>query len=442
MTGRRPRGASGPETLQLTLPVEHHDLRCGATLLVSPRPGAPITAVQVHIRGGFSLDAAGAEGNAYLTGALAAEGTRRHTEEELADLLEPYGGSITGDSSGLAGQIAGGQWKLLLELIAECLTEPTYPKRKVDRQRARLVHRLRVQEDDARLQAARVFRKLVYGDHWLGRPEKGTATSVASLERRHLAAFHRKNWVGARAVIAVCGDVDGAKVRRFLDRCLGDWSRGRDLDPPVLDFPAAAHRVGAFQAKRQQVHLFLGHLGIRRSDPDYVALAVMDHVLGTGPGFTDRVSKRLRDVEGLAYTVSANIHSSAGTHPGLFSAYIGTSPEKIRQALRGFVEEIRRIREEPIGADELELVHSYLTGSFVLGFERASRRAQYLVYAHRQGLPEDHLEHLPAQFQAVSVNDVQRVAQRHLDPDALCLAGGGPVSQRELTTALKESLKD
>ena len=426
--------------LQLDLPQERFQLSCGATLLVSARANAPITAMQVHLRGGFSLDEPEVLGTAFLTGALATEGTAKHSEVDLAEKLEPFGGSIGGDSTGLSGQIVGDQWKLLANLLAECLLEPAYPKRNVERQRGRLVQRLRVQEDDARLQAARKFRKLVYGDHWLGRTERGTAETVARIERRHLVAFHRKNWVASRAVIAVCGDVDPKAIHRYFNRRLSGWKAGRPLAPPELKFPRPSRRVGAFRADRQQVHLFLGHLGIRRRDPDYVPLMVMDHVLGTGPGFADRISRRLRDEEGLAYTVSANIHSSAGSQPGLFTAYIGTSPDKLEQAARGFVEEIRRIRDEPIEAAELDLVHSYLTGSFVLGFERASRRAQYLVFAYRQNLPEDHLAELPDRIRAVTVEDVQRVAREHLRPEHLCASGGGPVNQKELKSVLESTL--
>ena len=94
----------------------------------------------------------------------------------------------------------------------------------------------------------------------------------------------------------------------------------------------------AITMPREQVHVFLGHPGIRRDDPDFYKLSVMDHVLGTGPGFTDRISRKLRDEQGLCYTVSASITSSAGLEPGHFSAYIGTSPQNVARAIEGDVE--------------------------------------------------------------------------------------------------------
>jgi zinc protease len=157
----------------------------------------------------------------------------------------------------------------------------------------------------------------------------------------------------------------------------------------------------------------------------------MDHVLGTGPGFTSRISRRLRDELGLAYSVSAAIHSSAGVLPGLFTAYIGTSPRHLATAVAGFRDEIRRLQRQRVPRAELEVARSYLTGSFALGFERAARRVQTLVSAERNGLPDDHLEQLVRAFDAVTAADVQRVAQAHLHPDLACLAVAGPVSERE-----------
>lgn len=423
------------------LEVERFDLSCGALLLVSRRKGAPITALHAHIRGGLSLDPAGKEGTAFLTGALAAEGTSRRTEEEIADLLEPAGGALSGDSGGVAGSIAGESWKTLLEVACDVLTAPIYPQTKFDRQRARLLDRLMVDRDEPRVQGTRLFRKLVYGEHWLGRSEQGQVESVSRIERADLVAHHRENWVASRTVIGVCTDVDPKRVADFLDARLARWPRGEPLVTSAPEFPPNAHRYGAFAADRQQVHLHLGHLGIQRADPDYPALVVMDHVLGTGPGFTSRISKRLRDDEGLAYSVHAAIHTSAGVLPGLFSATIGTSPKHVERAIRGFVEEIVRIREQPVSARELDLVHRYLTGSFALGFERASRRASYMVYAERHGLPPDHLEHLPRQFLEVDAKAVRRVAEAHLDPDALCLVGSGPVDAARLETALQSALR-
>jgi zinc protease len=414
------------------VPVERFELTTGARLLISRRQGAGVCALQIHVRGGHSLDPRGREGLAYLAGRLTDQGTRSSSEEELAARMENAGGSLVGGATGLTGQVANERWEVLLETAAECLTAPTYPREGVERQKQRLIDRLLLEHEDPRVRGAELFRRLVYGKHWLGRSEFGEPASVRRITRGDLARFHAEGWVAKRALIAFSGDVEPKKVRRLLERCLARWTSGRELGPPDLAFPALAPRSGVFSAERQQLHVFLGHIGIRRTDPDYAALTVMDHVLGTGPGFTNRVARRLRDELGLAYTVSASIASSAGVLPGTFTAYIGTSPRHLRTAVAGFRREIRRIQEEKVPKDELALAKNYLTGSFALGFERTARRAHTLISAERNGLPDDHLAALVRAFAAVDAEDVRRVARVHLHPERACLAVAGPIARAEV----------
>jgi zinc protease len=343
---------------------------------------------------------------------------------------------VHGDASGVSGTIAGPSWKLLLEIMAETVLEPTYPRREFERQRERMLSRMLIEDADPRVQAARRFRQLVYGDHWLGRPVHGNSESLASLKAADLRRHHAAHWVGQRLLIGVCGDVDPRAVHRVLDRALGKLKPGKGLEQGPEKLPRPGVRVAAYRASRAQVHLYLGHLGIRRNNPDYAPLVVMDHVLGTGPGFTNRISRRLRDDLGLAYSVHADIHTSAGLRPGTFTAYIGTSPDTVETALAGYMREMRLMQDERVGARELDMAKSYLTGSFCMGFERASRRAGYLVSSEVFGLPADNLERLPREFAAVTARDVQRVAREHLWPDACCLAASGPISSRELSGLL------
>lgn len=418
------------------MPIERFDLRCGARLLVSPRPVSPVIAVQMHLRGGHSLDERGLEGQAFLTGALLDQGTRRHSEEQIAQMLETAGATISGESNGLSGAAAAERWETLLELTAELLTQPTFPVLEVRRQRQRLLDRLMIERDDPRVQCDRLFKKLIYGDHWLGRSAAGEYETVRRLERKHLVAFHHRHWVARRAVIAVCGPVEPSRVARLLDRALARWTPGEDLPLTIPPLPPRATRCAVFGAKREQVHVALGHLGVRRADPDYPALVVMDHVLGAGPGFTNRVAMRLRDELGLAYTVHASIHASAGLHPGAFMAYIGTSPDKVPVAIEGFLREMRRIQDEPVGEAELETAKDYVVGSFALSFQRAARRASYMVTAERFGLGDDYLEQAPRTYAAITPQDVQRVARTHLFPEACAIAAAGPITTAVLRRGL------
>ncbi len=417
--------------------METFQLSCGATLRVTQRDGAPIASIDAHVRGGPSLDPKGLEGTAYLTGGLCDQGTKNHNAEEIAELLEPNGGELQGESSGLSGSIVSSAWKDLAGLICEMLTEPTFPIAEVRRQKDRLLQRLSNDAADARQQGALAFRRMIYGKHWLGRPSYGTMESVALIEPKHLRAQHKKHWVASRGLIGVCGAADPGEVRDYFESHLKNWKPGKQLEPRQFPFAPTQRKVVVIPAKRKQVHVFLGHLGIRRRDPDYAALVVLDHVLGQGPGFTDRISRRLRDELGLAYSVSAGIASSAGLSPGTFTAYIGTSPENVSTAVEQFLVELRRIQDELVPEDELRVAKDFLTGSFSMGFERASRRSGYLVTSHVHNLPEDNLVSLPKSFEAVTPEDIQRVARKHLHPNSCCLSAAGPVKKASLEACLR-----
>ena len=424
---------------KLELPIERFELSCGAVLLVSPRPHASVAAASVHVRGGPALDPAGREGTAFLAGSLVDQGTASYDEEELAALLEPEGGEAGGDAAGVSGSIVNERWELLLEALAEMAITPAYPAEKVELHRKRLLDRLLVEQDDPRVQGGLLFRKLVYGDHWLGRAAYGTRARVARIGARELRAHHRRNWVARRGVIAICGQFDPQAVRRKVERLFARWAAGTPLATTPPQFPERAVRSGVFHSKRAQVHVYLGHLGIARKHPDYPALVVMDHVLGTGPGFTNRISRILRDELGLAYSVNASIHSSAGILPGMFTAYIGTSPDKVETALTGFRREITRIQDELVGEEELEIAKSYLVGSFPLGFERAARRSSYMVSAEVHQFPPDYLERLLESFSRVTREDVQRVAREHLFPARCVLAAAGPLGKAEVARLAKSA---
>ncbi|MEC7723979.1 MAG: insulinase family protein, partial [Planctomycetota bacterium] len=225
--------------------------------------------------------------------------------------------------------------------------------------------------------------------------------------------------------VAASGPFEPEEMLDRLERAL----RGlRGAAPEHNQHPEVELGVASDQhvaMPREQVHVFLGHKGIRRTDPDFYKLTVMDHILGSGPGFTSRCSRKLRDEQGLCYSVSAGISSSAGEEPGTFTAYIGTSPEHRERAVAGFLAEIDAIRKQPPSADELQDVKDYLTGSYVFALERNSNLAAYAIRARRFGLGYDFVERYPDLVRAVTVEDVREVAERHLHPDRLTIVSAG-----------------
>src|SRR5205085_3543099 len=137
-----------------------------------------------------------------------------------------------------------------------------------------------------------------------------------------------------------------------------------------------------------------------------------------------------RDEMGLAYTTFASITMTAGLDPGRFIAYIGTSPENMKLAIEGLLNEIRRIMAEPVTPDELKDAQDFLTGSFVFAFESSSQIARFLTHAHIYGLGFDFIEKYPEYIRAITIEDVSRVAKMYLDSQNYTLVVVGPVDTK------------
>jgi zinc protease len=178
-----------------------------------------------------------------------------------------------------------------------------------------------------------------------------------------------------------------------------------------------------------QTHLYLGHLGITRDHPDYFTLLVLDNILGTGPGFTDRLSANLRDRQGLAYTVNAQICSSATDQPGTFLGYIGTHRDKYADAKDGFLREIRKMREVPPTEQEVEDAKKYLLGSMPFRIATNDGVAGELLLAEKYKLGYDYLEKYREKLHGITPADVHAAAKKHLDPKKLTLVAVGPIDK-------------
>jgi len=221
-------------------------------------------------------------------------------------------------------------------------------------------------------------------------------------------------------------------VQSLIEKATADWKKADAPKPklPQVAMPKQSREKVLSMPEAAQLYFYMGHPGIRRVDPDYYKLRVMDYVLGTGTGFTDRLSSKLRDRLGLAYTVSANITDAAGEEPGVFTCYIGTYPDKLAEVKKGFLEEIRRIRDEVPKAGEVDDAKSYLLGSLPFRFSTSAKIAEQLLQIERFGLGFNYLEDYKQKIAAVTPEDVRDMARKHLDPERMIVVTAGPVNEK------------
>jgi zinc protease len=355
---------------------------------------------------------------AVLTGSLLEEGTTTRTAFEIAQAIESAGGNLHTTSRGASAQVLSKDFSLALDIVADILIHPVFEQKNLEKERRRLLGILDGDEDNLALAAYNLFHEMVYGSHPYHRPRKGYKETVRKLAQSDILEYYSTYFVPNNTILAIVGDVAPTEVIQQVQRYFGEWKQRDLLLQPIFKIPSPEGCITKhIYREKEQNHLYLGHPGITRTNPDYYVLLTMDYILGTGPGFTDRISRKLRDEQGLAYTVYANIALSAEVEPGTFMAYIGTSPANMNKAIEGFLEEIKKIRAEQVLQEELELTQNYLTGSYVFHFETSTQLARYLINAERFDLGDDFLWKYPQLIESVTVGDIQRVAQQYLDPE-------------------------
>jgi zinc protease len=433
--GRRPRDgaepAAGVGSLSLK-ETQRVELPNGLTLLLYERHRLPIVVAEAYVRNVEMLVPEDKAGVANLVANLLQEGTKEHSGPELAEMIEDVGGVLAMTGSGGTVKVLSPDRKVGLSVLLECLTQSDFPRQSLERVRAQLLGDIEDQERQPEERANSLYRQLVYGKHPFGRSLLNEKGNIAKLTRTDCLTFYRKVFVPNNTLVAVVGDFDAKTVVEEIKELTKEWKKGElpKVEAPAVQKPEKFTQKILTMPQAQQLHFYMGHVGIRRDDPSYYKLRVMDYVLGTGPGFTDRLSARLRDRQGLAYTVSANITDTAEEQPGLFTCYIGTGPENFTKVKTQFLEELNRIRDEEPTKSEVEDAKLYLIHSLPFRLTNNATIAALLLSVERNHLGFDnYFADFVKAVEAVTPADVQAVAKKYLDPAHMVLVAAGAVDE-------------
>jgi len=404
----------------------------GLVLMLLENHDLPIFSMQSFSQASAVFEPEAKAGLANLTGQVLEDGTAARSGDQIALQMEFVGGRLSTSATGVEATVLARDQDVALDVALDILMNSTFPEDKVAQKKDQILAGIAGKRDVPREQARAAFNELIYGKHPLHRPADGYEATVQALTRDDVVAHYRKYFVPNNTVIAIVGDFDAARVEARLRELTASWKTQALELPPVAEAVPMKQGVarGIPIPGSAQVNVYMGHLGIRRNDPDYYALLVLDNVLGTGSGFTDRMSRTIRDEMGLVYAVGANITGTAGTQPGTFRVFFATKPEKMQAALEVVRKEIARIRTEPVSAEELGSAQAYLAGSFVFETETDAQQADLLIQIERFRLGLDFLETYPRLIRAVTAADVLRVAAKHLDPAGLSMVVAGPVNEK------------
>ena len=383
----------------------------------------PLVTLSITFKGGASLDPADAPGLAALTARMVREGGtegRRPAEfDETLDFLATEV-AVTANETFTTATMNCLKSNLdeSLRLFVEMLRSPAFDQQRLETAKARQIEALKQRNDDAASIIGREWKRLVYGPGHFEAAEP-TGATVAAVDRGRLAAMHRTIFHPGNAILAVSGDFEEAEILDRLAKAFTGWERGSVAADPAA--PQATLEPGLYHVPKEipQGKVLIGRRSIRRDDPDAIPLLLLNEILGAG-GFTSRLMQQVRSNEGLAYSVRSTVTPRV-TYPGDFRAGFESKNATVALAAKIVLEEIRRIREEKVSAEELETAKRGLIETFPRQFESKPAMLRLFVNDEWTDRPKDFWKTFRAKVEAVSADDLLRVAQKHLDPATMAI---------------------
>jgi predicted Zn-dependent peptidase len=361
-------------------------------------------------------------GTATLTAQMLTEGTATRSGDQFAEAQQLLGTTIQSSISGESGQVSftalSSKLEPALELVADMIVNPAFPAEALERRRGVMLVNITQQKDQPNAIANNVFQKVLYGDqHPYGRV--ANEKTVGAVSRDDVVAFHRAYYQPGRAVITVVGDVDPARVRSAFEKAFASWQTGGERPSFTYPQPPAVRARAIYlvdKPKAAQSVFAMGIPGPSRDTPDFYAIEVMNTILGEL--FQSRLNHLIREVRGFSYGVGSGF--AYGRGPGAFQAGGAIITAKSDSALIDFMNELRGVQGgKPFTADEIKQGKESLIQSLPQRFASVNAASGAIASIYVQDLPETYFQEYAARVNAVTSDDLVRVAKKYIDLDNL-----------------------
>jgi zinc protease len=384
-----------------------------------PSDEIPFTALEIRFRGGTSLDPEGKRGAVNLMAALLEEGTGDLDAQGFArardDLAADFRFSSDEDAVGVSARFLTENREAAVDLLRRALVEPAFPDDAIERVRGQVLANIRSDAKSQGTLASRCLKEMAFPGHPYAASGDGTEESVTALTRDDIVAAHAATLARDRVYVAAAGDITAEELGPLLDRLLGALPEtGSPMPPPAPYALTGGVTVVPFPGPQSTV--VFAHGGIASDDPDFFAASILNEIMGGGR-FSARLMTEVREKRGLTYGIGSYLvgYDLAQLYLGQFSSANGTVAEAI-EVVRG---EWARMAAEGPSEEELARAKTYMTGNYALRFDGNAQIASVLVGMQMIGLPADYPATRNARVEAVSMEDVRRVAARLYRPDDL-----------------------
>ncbi|XDA98633.1 pitrilysin family protein [Sulfitobacter sp. LCG007] len=407
----------------------------GLTAWLVEEHSIPFTALEIRFRGGASLDAPGKRGAINLmtglleegAGELDARGFARATEE----LATSFGFDVSDDELSISARFLTENREASVALLRAALTEPRFDAEAIERVRGQVLSIIRAEREDPGDIASRTFDGMAYPDHPYATSLNGTEDSVAALTREDLVEAKDAVMARDRIYIGAVGDITADELASLVDELLGDLPAEGAPSPAHIDVALPGGVTVVPFETPQSVALF-GQRGIALDDPDYFPAMVLNQVLGGG-SFESRLMQEVREKRGLTYGVYSYLASR--DYAEVYMGSVSSANDRIAQAIGVIRDEWEKAATEGVSAQEVDAAKKYLTGAYPLRFDGNGPIANIMVGMQMMGLPVDYIATRNDKVDAVTLEDVNRVASELLDPEELTFVVVGQPEGLETTPA-------
>lgn len=391
----------------------------GITAWLVEAHGIPFTALEIRFRGGASLDAPGKRGAVNLMSALLEEGAGDMDAQAFAKardgLAADFGFGATDDSVSVSARFLTENRDKAVALLHQALIDPRFDPDAVARVKAQIFSSIRSNAKDPMAIASRTLYRQAFGNHPYGSDDQGTLDSVGALTRADLIAAKAASMARDRLYVSAVGDITPEALGRLLDTLFdGLPAKGAPMPPRATNHLTGGITVVPFGTP-QSVILF-GEEGLTRNDPDFFAAYVLNEILGGGR-FTARLMREVRVKRGLTYGVYSYLVPM--DHAELILGSLASDNAKAADAITVIRDQWAKMAESGVTEAELAAAKTYLTGAYPLRFDGNDKIARILVGMQLDDLPISYIATRNAKIEALSVEDLNRVAKRLLKPENL-----------------------
>lgn len=403
----------------------------GITILTEHMPGLRSVTSGIWVRRGSRHETSALNGVCHFIEHAVFKGTKRRTARDIAVESDRLGGNLdaftTHEMTGFAVKVADRSLPEAFDLLADLLANPRFDQIDLDREQKVILEEMKMVEDTPDELLGELFNAAYFPDQPLGRPIEGTRETVASFDRRIISKFHAREFSTANLVVAAAGNVEHEQLVAMVERAFADSPVGGSQvvtrpNGQLEQAPVPATPILIEQKKElEQAHLVIAAPWPDARSKDRYAASLLASVVGGGT--SSRLWQTIREERGLAYSVGAGGNTFSDV--GVFSIYAGTSPEHVDEVFDLSLEEMRRIVNETVPEEELQLAKDQAISSILLGLESSSVRAGAL--ARQEIIHGRYLSpaEIVQQLEAVTPDDLQRLARQFFTSNSLAVGALG-----------------